>query len=97
MSGEWYRSSSRILAHSEETDSWSPKKPVDLEYDGTMEEVSIPNEGCKESRISERDEGKFSEVEEWGWAWWRNNAKTDLDVDFARTEDDDWIDLDLKI
>ena len=61
-----------------------------------MNEVSIPEEGLSEIGISEIEEGRFSEIDEWGFACWRNNAEIELDVDLVLEEENNFIKLDLK-
>ena len=79
-----------------ETDSWSPITWVDRGYGWTVSEVSIPEEGLKVIGISERKNGRFSDLVEWGYARWLNIAEIVLDVDNVLEEDDVCIGLDLK-
>ena len=69
---------------------------MDLGYERTVKEVSTPEEGLSGSGNSTNVEKRFSEVDEWGCACWRNNAEIDFEIDPVREEDDDWIGPDLK-
>ena len=46
------------------TDSWSPINSVDLGFEGTVNEVSKPEEGLSENGKPESEEERFSEVDE---------------------------------
>ena len=81
----------------EETISRSSIKWVDLGYEWTVKDVSIPEEVLSEIVTSEREEGMFSEVHEWGCASWRNNAEIELDVDHVDEEDHVCTALDLSL
>ena len=86
----------RLIAVREETDSRSPIKGVDLEYEWTVYEVSIP-EFFSDVGISEREEGSFSKTGEWGCACWCFSAGIELAVDVVFEEDDVFIGFDLKL
>ena len=79
-----------LLELGEETDSWPPLGWADLGFEWMVKKVPIPEEGVKESELSEKEEGRLSEVDESCFALWRNNAEIKLDVDLVQ-EDDDWI------
>ena len=49
------------------------------------------------SRLSEREKGRFSEVDELGCAFWCNFAEIELDVDLVQEREDVCIGVDLKI
>ena len=92
----WYGRSVGLIAHREETISWSPSKCVDLGYKWTVNEVSITEEGLSENGISEREDGRFTGVDERCCAFWRK-AEIELDLDLVHEEDDVFIGLDLKL
>ena len=62
-----------------------------MEFGWKLKNVSIPEEGLEGSRLSESDDGWFSEADEWGCVCWRNNAEIELDDDLVQDEDSDWM------
>ena len=60
-------------------------------------EVSITKEGLSEIWKSESEEGRLSEVKDWGCACWRSNIENVLDVELLRKEDNVCICVDHRL
>ena len=86
-----------LIALKEETDSCTPIKWVDLGYEWTVNEVSIPGEGLSEIGISKREKGRISEVDDLCYACWRNEAEIEPDIDLVFEKNDVFIGFDLQL
>ena len=57
----------------------------------------MPDESLTEIGISEREKGRFSELDELVFACWSNNAEIEIDVDLVLEQDDVCIGLDFTV